>query len=120
MSDTDKVVPFRKRRAPGEPAVPQHLSVEHNRIFCLDCGVPTRTLSGHLLGHGLSPEEYRRKWGLPEDYPMMAPALTQAYGRFVGDPAAQERLKADLQRILREGQEARQEDDELIEDDWPA
>ena len=58
-----------------EPAVPVRKSVQREFIVCLEDGKQTKTLKRHLAtGHGLTPAEYRRRWGLPDDYPMVAPA----------------------------------------------
>ena len=57
-----------------EPAVPVKKSVTPDYIISLEDGRKFRTLSRHLMArYGLTPEQYRRKWGLPEDYPMVAP-----------------------------------------------
>ncbi len=43
------------------------------RSICLECGRKMKTLKRHLWArHGLKPEQYREKWGLPADYPMVA------------------------------------------------
>lgn len=57
-----------------EPAVPIRKSVTPDYIISLEDGRKFRTLSRHLMArYGLTPEQYRRKWGLPDDYPMVAP-----------------------------------------------
>ena len=57
------------------PAVPVRKSVGDDYIICLEDGRKLKTLKGHLRAkYNMSPEEYRRKWGLPPDYPMVAPA----------------------------------------------
>jgi len=56
------------------PAVPIKKSVTPDYIICLDDGKRFKSLKRHIRTHyGLSPEEYREKWGLPYDYPMVAP-----------------------------------------------
>jgi len=58
-----------------EPAVPIRRSVQRDQITCLDCGIKAKTLKRHLqAAHGLTPQQYREKWGLQRDYPMAAPA----------------------------------------------
>lgn len=60
-----------------DPAVPIEESVTENAIFCLECGREMRSLRRHLRdAHGLSPEQYRSRWGLPKDYPMVAPTYS--------------------------------------------
>ena len=57
------------------PAVPIKRSVQKDAIACLECGQPKRMLKRHLTtAHGLSIKEYREKWKLPSDYPMVAPS----------------------------------------------
>ncbi len=64
---------------PREPAVSIRRSVTPDFIVCLEDGKKFKSLKRHLHGeHGLSPEEYRSKWGLPRDYPMVAPNYAQA------------------------------------------
>ena len=56
------------------PAVPVEQSVTPEYIVCLEDGVRASTLRRHLTTrHGLTAAEYRAKWGLPRDYPMVAP-----------------------------------------------
>lgn len=63
--------------APAEkakPAVPVGRSVQPDYIICLEDGKKLKMLKRYLRSqYGLTPEEYRRKWGLPGDYPMVAP-----------------------------------------------
>ncbi|GJD63770.1 MucR family transcriptional regulator [Methylobacterium frigidaeris] len=55
-----------------EPPVPIRKTVTPDHIISLEDGKPYRTLKRHLAGRGLTPEQYREKWGLPRDYPMVA------------------------------------------------
>src|SRR5918997_374836 len=58
---------------PLEPAVPVKKSVTADAIVCLEDGKKFKSLKRHLrTDHNLSPEEYRARWGLPRDYPMVA------------------------------------------------
>lgn len=57
-----------------EPAVPVAESVFADYIVCLEDGKRLKTLRRHLAAaFNLTPEQYRQKWGLPPDYPMVAP-----------------------------------------------
>ena len=57
------------------PAVPPKKSVTPDYIICLEVGKKLKMLKRHLrTAYGMSPEEYRERWGLPPDYPMVAPA----------------------------------------------
>lgn len=56
------------------PAVAVKKSVRPDAVVCLECGAEQRTLKRHLhSAHGFTPDEYRDRWGLPADYPMVAP-----------------------------------------------
>jgi predicted transcriptional regulator len=58
-----------------KPAVPIKSSVKSDYIICLEDGKTFKTLKRHLRRtFNMSPEEYRKKWGLKHDYPMVAPA----------------------------------------------
>lgn len=64
---------------PREPAVSIRRSVTPDHIVCLEDGKKFKSLKRHLQGeHGLSPDEYRSKWSLPRDYPMVAPNYARA------------------------------------------
>ena len=59
---------------PLKPAVPIRKSVTPEFIICLEDGKKLKMLKRHLrTAYDLTPEEYRAKWGLPPDYPMVAP-----------------------------------------------
>jgi predicted transcriptional regulator len=64
--------------APAErpkPAVPIGRSVQHDFIVCLEDGKKLKMLKRYLRSRfAMSPDDYRRRWGLPADYPMVAPA----------------------------------------------
>jgi predicted transcriptional regulator len=65
--------------APPTPAVPVRKSVTPDAIICLEDGKKFKSLKRHLMTkYGLTPEDYRAKWGLPSDYPMVAPAYAEA------------------------------------------
>ena len=60
------------------PAVPVKRSVSHDHIICLEDGKKQKMLKRHLqTAHGLTPEQYREKWGLPHDYPLVAPSYAE-------------------------------------------
>ncbi|MBD8067333.1 MucR family transcriptional regulator [Devosia sp. PTR5] len=60
-----------------KPAVPVKKSVAPDYIVCLEDGKKFKSLKRHLRTHyDLSPDEYREKWGLPADYPMVAPSYS--------------------------------------------
>ncbi len=76
--------------APGDliPAVPIKKSVSADHIVCLEDGKKLKMLKRHLrTSYSLSPEQYRAKWGLPPDYPMVAPnyaAQRSAFAKKIG------------------------------------
>ena len=66
-------------QAPLVPAVPIRKSVTPDYIISLEDGRKFKSLKRHLQGtYGMTPDEYRAKWGLPRDYPMVAPNYAKA------------------------------------------
>ena len=66
-------------QASAKPAVPVKRSVTSEYIVCLEDGMKFKSLKRHLRSsYGMSPDEYRSKWGLPHDYPMVAPNYASA------------------------------------------
>lgn len=62
-----------------DPAVPVKKSITPDAIICLEDGRKFKSLKRHLrTAYDLTPEQYRAKWGLPRDYPMVAPAYAAA------------------------------------------
>jgi predicted transcriptional regulator len=69
-----------------KPAVAVRKSVAPDYIICLEDGKKFKSLKRHLRTHyNLSPEEYREKWGLPTDYPMVAPNYSATRSRLAKD-----------------------------------
>ncbi|MFN4282640.1 MAG: MucR family transcriptional regulator [Alphaproteobacteria bacterium] len=70
------------------PAVPVKRSVTPDHLICLEDGKKLKMLKRHLRSaYGLTPEQYRRKWDLPSDYPMVAPnyaAQRAAFAKSIG------------------------------------
>ena len=67
----------------GKPAVPVSRSVQRDYIVCLEDGKKLKMLKRYLRTHyDMSPEDYRRKWSLPGDYPMVAPAYAERRSDF--------------------------------------
>lgn len=62
-----------------KPAVAARRSVHDDYIICLEDGKKFKSLKRHLRTHyNMTPEQYREKWGLPPDYPMVAPNYAKA------------------------------------------
>jgi predicted transcriptional regulator len=65
--------PSQARLKAWKPAIAVHKSVRPDSLICLACGKKRLTLRRHLgVAHGLSPEQYRERFNLPDDYPMDA------------------------------------------------
>lgn len=63
---------------PQKPAVSVRRSVADDHLICLEDGKKFKSLKRHLSAvHGMTPEQYRAKWGLPENYPMVAPNYSE-------------------------------------------
>ena len=73
---------------PAKPAISVRRSVTPEYIVCLEDGKKLKMLKRHLrAAYDMSPEEYRAKWGLPADYPMVAPnyaAQRSAFAKKIG------------------------------------
>jgi predicted transcriptional regulator len=78
------------------PAVPVKKSVTPDYLICLDDGKKFKSLKRHLrTTYDLSPDQYRAKWGLPSDYPMVAPNYAKT--------------RSELAKIMGLGQQRRKE-----------
>ena len=61
-----------------DPAVSIRSSIKRDHIVCLEDGKKMKMLKRHLMtDHGLTPDEYRARWGLASDYPMVAPEYAE-------------------------------------------
>ena len=79
--NTSETAPVPTEKA--KPAVPVSRSVHHDYIVCLEDGKRLKMLKRYLRTHyDMSPEDYRRKWSLPGDYPMVAPAYAERRSDF--------------------------------------
>ena len=58
---------------PKAPVVPIRRSITPEYLVCLEDGKHFKSMKRHLVVHGLTPQQYREKWKLPSDYPMVAP-----------------------------------------------
>lgn len=69
-----------------KPAVPIKKSVTPDYIVCLEDGKQLKMLKRHLkTAYGMTPQEYRERWGLPSDYPMVAPNYAKERSRLAKD-----------------------------------
>jgi predicted transcriptional regulator len=86
-----------------EPAVPVRRSIRPDHLLCLVCGKPQKVLKRHLnAAHGLTPAQYRERFELKTDYPMIAPryaqqrselAVQSGLGRTTKKPVRRQRKK---------------------------
>ena len=69
-----------------QPAVPIKKSVQPDYIICLEDGKQLKMLKRHLkTAYNMTPEEYRERWGLPSDYPMVAPNYARQRSQLAKD-----------------------------------
>ena len=70
-------------KAAGKPAVPIRRSITPDYIICLEDGRKLKMLKRHLrTTFSMTPDEYRARWGLPADYPMVAPNYAKRRSEF--------------------------------------
>ncbi len=70
--------------AKGEPAVSIKKSVRHDYIVCLEDGKKHKMLKRHLReAHNMTPDDYRKRWGLAADYPLVAPKSAEARSKLM-------------------------------------
>ena len=74
LSDLGQAPAAEPAAEPLKPAVPIKKSVTDEFIVSLEDGRKLKSMKRYLTGLGMTPDEYRAKWGLPKDYPMVAPA----------------------------------------------
>ena len=64
--------------AKAEPPMPWKKAIKPDYIISFEDGKQYKSMKRHLTRHGLTPEQYREKWGLPRDFPMVAPNYAAA------------------------------------------
>lgn len=75
-----------KQEAKSKPAVSVAKSISDDYIVCLEDGKKLKMLKRYLRSqYNMSPDDYRRKWNLPSDYPMVAPAYSRKRSQFAKD-----------------------------------
>jgi predicted transcriptional regulator len=102
LKDADREGPPGARQ-PTPNAAAIRKSVTDNAIISFEDGKPYKMLKRHLAKHGLSPEAYREKWGLPHDYPMVAPSYSQKRSQLARDMGwgeIRKRLATERRRAL--------------------
>lgn len=69
-----------------QPAVPINRSITDDYLICLEDGKQLKMLKRHLnTAYGMTPEAYRERWGLPSDYPMVAPSYAARRSKLAKD-----------------------------------
>ena len=77
------------------PAVSIKKSVQQDHIVCLEEGFKGKTLKRHLqTAHGMTPQQYRDRWRLPRDYPMVAPSYSAARSKMAKDLGLGQKARA--------------------------
>ena len=87
LQKADASLPAGKEEvAESKPAVNVKKSITADYLICLEDGKKFKSLKRHLRTHfGLTPEQYREKWGLPADYPMVAPNYANSRSKLAKD-----------------------------------
>ena len=94
LSNTSSPTPVVAVVEKQKPAVSVRKSLQDEQLTCLECGNTFKSLKRHLMTHHtLSPEEYREKWDLAADYPMVAPAYAEARSRLAKEMGLGQRRK---------------------------
>jgi predicted transcriptional regulator len=84
---------------PAKPAVNPKKSITPDYLICLEDGKKFKSLKRHLRTmYNLSPEQYREKWGLPVDYPMVAPNYAEARSRLAKEMGLGQKRKRGARR----------------------
>ena len=101
--------------APLVPAVPVKKSLTPDHIICLEDGKKFRSLKRHLgTVYNMTPDEYRTKWGLPKDYPMVAPHYSEIRSKLakdigLGQPRTEDTAQANGEKPKRAGRRKSQD-----------
>jgi predicted transcriptional regulator len=84
---------------PSKPAISPKKSITAEYLICLEDGKKFKSLKRHLRTmYNLSPEQYREKWNLPADYPMVAPNYAEARSRLAKEMGLGQKRKRAVRR----------------------
>ncbi len=97
---------------PLVPAIAIRRSVTTEYLVCLDCGFRGRMLRRHLRSHGLSPEEYRKRWNLSSDYPVVAQGYAARRSEFAKKIGLGRVGGTRGTRLIKHAQKSAEEDEE--------
>ena len=100
-----------QEKTPG-PILPEN-SIQNDKVICLECGAEMKQLTQkHLISHGISSKEYKKKYGFPMRTPLAAKALTKARSK-----AAKKRgLPANLVKAIEARRQSKEESTEMMEE----
>ena len=99
--------PAQPEPEPQAPAVSVRRSVTPDYIFCLEDGKGFKSLRRHLQSeHGMTPDEYRAKWGLRKDYPMVAPSYAEARSTLAKAMGSGRKAVAVVKDVVTSGEKA--------------
>ena len=102
------------------PAVSVRQSVRHDYVVCLECGYRGKTLRRHITTrHGLSREEYLRRWGLQPDHALTAPAYSERRSTMAKQLGLGRKPKAEAVAIPASAEASVRNGDENVEADHP-
>jgi len=94
------MAPAQEPAPPPVPAVDPKKSVFRDYIICLEDGEKLKTLTRHLsTKYGMTPFDYRRRWGLPDSYPMTCPGYSDRRAEIARKLGLGHRMKAEPERI---------------------
>ena len=83
LAETGSVEEKSAEKEPRKPPMPIRQTIKPDYLVCLEDGKRLKLLKRHLrTNYDMSPEEYRMKWGLPSDYPMVAPNYARQRSEF--------------------------------------
>jgi predicted transcriptional regulator len=96
------VQPTRAAEPARKPAVSIRKSVQPETIVCLDCGFSGQMIRRHLTtAHGLTVEQYRERWNLPPDYPVVAPNYAAKRSQLARDIGLGTTTRSNIRRTRR-------------------
>ena len=93
-------------RTPDDPFVPIENSITHEAIICLEDGSKHKTMKAHIRRlYNMTPEQYREKWGLPSDYPLVAPEYRERRSKMAKENKIGGDVKSESARNAKSGNE---------------
>lgn len=89
-----QLIPEEAQSPEASPAITPQDSIKEDKVICLECGAEMRQLTAkHLVSHGMSPKEYKRKYGLTLKTPLAAKSLTKARSKAAKKRGLPDKLK---------------------------